>query len=1214
MIIVLSSFASANVLFNDSFNRTTGNDLGNSWVEIEGTTGSVRIEFNRYVTSLDSSVAALFANHAGIRDFTNGSGTPTHWSFLYQGAADISTGNKFAYSLINGTTPVIYLYTNTDGTNANLYYNDTNGGTLLTTLTPAQDIIINITSIDFNTHTFSVSIDGGDNGSSLGFLNNLDTVDAVIFSSFSGEGHSIQIDDLLIFEKPRPDTTPPTLSDVVLLSTIDGREDENITLDSTPSFYLNCIDDGSCDNVRIGNNSGDTFDTAGLNRNCTFVSGNNWTCTLATNDQLTNPDVPQTIGFWGLDDNGNNHTVWNVTINVTYIIDTQEPSFSNESTNASSLLTGNSFQFNITIEDDYELDWYAFSWNCSSSGIWNNNSNGSLSGTPSLLVINRTTGLSFGTCGYRWYANDTSGNMNTSLLRTFTIVSPNLYLNSIEANRTYEYETTVNISTNLNFIDILDDTNRYINQLSPFNYSIDLLRINKFNDTNTSNNISSGSQTAVNINNKTDLYNASINLTGLNSPKNITLNYTNILNFPGILLGNNLYQNLFIYSGVRTDKINLSFTTAGSKTIYINYSNQGNPLDRNGTLNFTINAFSLDGNNKFSYNASFNETKGYRHINGSFPFEIANFESNDTKSNWDIINNTGTDTWATEEFRDGGTENAYYYAFSSYSNLPGGQCNVIKNWKLTRTYNEEELMDLRNISYAKMNYSYSFVWSLSFGSNTAEYFFYIRISDGSKTVNLKTYSEFQSGEAAGSSSDNPLLELYREGNNFNVYIDGSFDSTVSLATLDSNEEWIFDFYDSFAVNTPDGSPCKIDASHTTKVYTIKLGGFGLNKTSGVFDKGNVEIISNVINETIDDIAAATLTASDYKPTGTKIDYYLTADNSTWETVTNGDRHTFVATGKKLAWKALGNSSVNDTSFLIRDVKVEIIPTVMSSLEISINNRIVNSYNFELNGSSTPVYYNGTDRQINLYINSSGQTSDVLIPVTFIAGSGGVLEISNLNLTENINPVRLNTTAIQSLNSIPFKLTYTDGTVQVNDLRFDFRGSKNITVYAHNADYSSSLNRTIFVKYSPFNLSLIVDYFEVFYSSRNQSNVEPYGQNDSHGIFQIASLAYDGNIDIYSRYNNSPHSCLTTQEFRGQNFTVSSLTNISTLNITNLTTSNQILVSDLNNSAVGNIRAYSMVNCSAFTFPFIPFTYFCFNSMDSEAVKTQDWQDDCQVMV
>jgi len=102
--------------------------------------------------------------------------------------------------------------------------------------------------------------------------------------------------------------------------------------------------------------------------------------------------------------------------------DTTPPTFSNNETNATiSKINGNA-TFNITISDDTALKFYIFSWN--GTGIWDNATNGTISGLTSKLVINKSTSLSQGnTIGYIWYANDTNGNLNNSLLRTFKVVN-----------------------------------------------------------------------------------------------------------------------------------------------------------------------------------------------------------------------------------------------------------------------------------------------------------------------------------------------------------------------------------------------------------------------------------------------------------------------------------------------------------------------------------------------------------------------------------------------------------------------------------------------------------------------------------------------------------------------------------------------------------------------------------------------------------------------
>ena len=404
------------------------------------------------------------------------------------------------------------------------------------------------------------------------------------------------------------------------------------------------------------------------------------------------------------------------------------------------------------------------------------------------------------------------------------------------------------------------------------------------------------------------------------------------------------------------------------------------------------------------------------------------------------------------------------------------------------------------------------------------------------------------------------------------------------------------------------------------LYNFNTSGIRLKRTDG-FYATNVSFCfeSERLTTTANDITRIFIDVTAFNPLNTSIDSFTSNDNgTTYEIFVPGTFHTFDSIGNEPKMRFCLNSTENLTSPYIPNYRVQIIPSAPVSLSIDIGADGITDMliDNELNSTTTPIRYNGTDLGFNNYINSSCQSlSDCSIPISFTVGSGGLIEISNFNATQNINPVRLNITAIQTLNSIPFSITYSGGNVQLIDVRFDFRGSKNITVVTHDGTYANSLNKTILVKYSPFSLTFpsVATAWEIFPSQKNQSNIEPFGQNSSHGIWELRSLAYDGNISIWSRYNNSIDTCVTKQEFRSQDFSVSLNNSLSTLNITNLTTSNQPIISNLNSSLVANIRSFTMINCSESTAKLI-IPYFCFNSLCSECVLTQDRQDACMVTV
>ena len=837
---------------------------------------------------------------------------------------------------------------------------------------------------------------------------------------------------------------------------------------------------------------------------------------------------------------------------------------------------------------------------------------------------------------YFW-ANDSSGNYHSvyNLTIGVTLVTNFTRLDGVNENRTYEFETTARVTSTLSYIDILDDTGRYRNESSPLDYLLNILRINEFSNTSTEITIASGSSETIAIDNRTDLYNASLNLTG-SSSRNITLNVSGeIINFPGTLIENNLFQDKLIYSGTLYQNYNLSFSTAGSKTIYLNFSNQGN-LNREGYLNLTITAFDLDKGNDFDYQENFSNSTFVGNLtNVSSPMGIVD-DFNVNNSEWYLLeescswgrypsypctsgytSSTDCDKPIGSYIMQYGQENNDNYLQLQASATAPNYCGSASR---TNRY-AHTMITLDNASKVILRHKLCLSASKVDGSPGTGTFTLEMGDDNENYVTMYSRTITISGSGDGSNSatyyDNVTLNRITD-DSWEVFLNGISQGIKNTGSLGTNEILVFKTHGSGNSDFYSGAT----GTASTYIFELNQSGIWLDRdVNGTYvDDWEGEFKSLNITTTTNNIARVYLTVSEYKPENTKIDYYASNNNgTTWESVTPNTFHTFTTSDNDLKVKFVLNTTDNLTSPVINKYRVQIIPSSPSSAKVDIGSDGIIDWdiNYTLNSTTTPVNYSGNDSGINNYINENCLSNSYCsIPITVIAGSGGILEISNFNLTENINPVRLNVTPLQDLSEITLSPTYTGGTVLFDDLAFDFRGSKNITVYAHNDDYTISLNRTIFVKYSPFNLSFIntVDYFDVIYSSRNQSNVEPEGQNSSHGIFQITSLAYDGNTSIFAKYNASPHVCLTKQEFRGQNFSVSFNNSLSTLNITNLTTSYLPIVSDLNSSSVGNVRAYSMINCSAYSFAFIPFEYFCFTSKCSECVTTLDFEDTCEEMI
>lgn len=105
--------------------------------------------------------------------------------------------------------------------------------------------------------------------------------------------------------------------------------------------------------------------------------------------------------------------------------DSSAPNYSGVNSNTSEIWNGETIQFNITWSDDTALSTLVFSWN--DSGSWQNVTNLTVSGTDYTGIFNQTSSATNGSIvGYRFYANDSSGNTNQTDIYTFNVSDPAL--------------------------------------------------------------------------------------------------------------------------------------------------------------------------------------------------------------------------------------------------------------------------------------------------------------------------------------------------------------------------------------------------------------------------------------------------------------------------------------------------------------------------------------------------------------------------------------------------------------------------------------------------------------------------------------------------------------------------------------------------------------------------------------------------------------------
>jgi hypothetical protein len=837
---------------------------------------------------------------------------------------------------------------------------------------------------------------------------------------------------------------------------------------------------------------------------------------------------------------------------------------------------------------------------------------------------------------------------NRTLLINYTYTpdysNVSVTLDGLNKSRKYEYDTTAQLAGGINCtsgtncticFDIYDDTDRYINyscsstNYTAFNYTIDLLRLNKFNNNSESSTITEDTTLSISLDNKTELYNIDFDLEG--SAGNITLNISNSFVTIGMLIGKNEYTNKFIYDSAYYTNHNISFTTAGTNTIYLNVSAHGNFSNRTGFLNFTMKGFDIDAQNEFHYSNNFsNVTDSVIGKNNSYGTETVitydNFLVNDSRqTKWTGVlgDENGYNTYSEKECKGlSGDPNynkkIFPACYESYS--PAG---------ITYFYPNE--LDFRDV-----NYFYLEAITYNSCGDAEENGVYIELADGNSTPVIlestvrgtcglsSTWTKKEINMTGWKISDTSWLikkEIWSytfwqaQVGGPSVKIVSVYDSSiVSTSGLNSSLPYKLNFRE----NTPSGSNSK-----AITLGFLNVSGIALNRTNTSYYGVENTLVGNyttiTLNTTTDNIARAVLNATAITPSGTELIYYLSNDNgTTWESVTNGETHTFSSTGSSIKAKFHLNSTINYSTPIIHSFKVDIIPSSFTGLDVYVGNST--SPDMELgpfNSTNSPKFYNKTDIAINGYLQNNCNKSDItcLVPITFISDSAGQLEVSSLNLTEDINPINLNylSSTLDLLNNISFVFKFNGTNITMDNLKFDYRGSKNITVKLKKLSNDSiQMNYTIVVRYSKFNMTFPSgqDYWQIFPSKRNQSKVEPYGQNKTDGIWRIANWAYEDNINIYARYNESINaSCVSRNLFAGSNYLNSTnSTKRASLNIS-LNTSNQLLVFNMSNKNITDIWTYTDINCSGQSSQLI-IPIFCFNSICSECVRTFDFEDTC----
>ena len=158
-----------------------------------------------------------------------------------------------------------------------------------------------------------------------------------------------------------------------------------------------------------------------------------------------------------------------------------------------------------------------------------------------------------------------------------------------------------------------------------------------------------------------------------------------------------------------------------------------------------------------------------------------------------------------------------------------------------------------------------------------------------------------------------------------------------------------------------------------------------------------------------------------------------------------------------------------------------------------------------------------------------------VPFRIGSAKSGILEVSNINFTYSYDKIILDTADVTSGTPI-IDLTFYDGNITISGLNISYYGSKNITVIAHNADYSNNDTQDVMVVFSNFSIAYPYSFMDFLYwapYTNNIQNVEPVGQSLTRPGITFTSYAYDKPFDIYMQMQNQL-SCINTSIYTERN--------------------------------------------------------------------------------
>lgn len=354
-------------------------------------------------------------------------------------------------------------------------------------------------------------------------------------------------------------------------------------------------------------------------------------------------------------------------------------------------------------------------------------------------------------------------------------------------------------------------------------------------------------------------------------------------------------------------------------------------------------------------------------------------------------------------------------------------------------------------------------------------------------------------------------------------------------------------------------------------------------------------------------------------------FYLSADNGVnWEEVvtiynsgTAGyvtdysignygiSNHTFSNPGTNLRFRVdfvFGVENPNSTSQLWK-MNISMPSGLPQNITLDFGNDGITDYSFPTGNLSGSTQGNVSYVNISSAFTSTNRYAGLphtyRIPLSITSATRGTIQISNINLTYDPNPVILNISRIQDLLDssisfttfrIPFSAsnsTATAATINITDLRYDYAGgNKSYLFTAHSPSFKNNITNSLAYYYSRWEYFFVpnnTEFIEFIPANSIAKNVTPFGQTSTVPILNLTNLGYGGKNTNFSLYVNDTNSCI--------NLTLSTTSNkLNGSQVSNYWTEFKNGTSYLQNSSVWLWADYSCTPQSNWSL-FQPYLYF-----------------------